>query len=154
MERELADQKARALSSLNDHHQHCGGDVPMVVTQVRGERRETGPAGQKGEVGPVGPPGKTPDLGPVIQQLTARMAEADAVRPKARDQELQDELSWMKMEAERHAETARVLAQASANLTSIPTGIRALASRPPAADPTSHLREVAANLSQQPAAQH
>ncbi len=126
----------------------------MVVSQVRGERGEKGETGQKGETGPAGPPSSTPDLGPVIQQLTSRMAEADAVRQKARDQELQDEMSRMRMEAERHAETARVLAQASANLTSIPTEIRALASKPPAADPTSHLRQAAANLSAQAATQH
>ena len=126
----------------------------MVVSQVRGERGEKGETGQKGETGAMGPPGPTPDLGPVIEQLTSRMAEADRVRQQARDQELQDELSRMRMEAERHAETSRVLAQASANLTSIPTEIRALASKPPAADPTSHLREAAANLSAQAAAQH
>ena len=74
MERELADQKARVLSVLHGHHQHRGGDVPMVVTQVRGERGETGQTGQKGETGPVGPtgpPGQTPDIAPVIEQLTA-----------------------------------------------------------------------------------
>ena len=150
MEGRLAEHKQRVLSELNDHHQRRSGDTPVILTQpgphgVRGER------GEKGE---VGPPGPSPNIDPVIKELTARLNAQDAVRQQARDRELQDELSRVRMEAQRHAETSRVLAEASANLTSIPTAVRALASRPPAADPTSHLREAAAHLSQQAAVQH
>ena len=125
----------------------------MIISQP-GPQGVPGKEGQRGEKGEVGPPGPRPNLEPVIQEMTARLTAQDAVRQQARDRELQDELSRVRMEAQRHAETNRVLAQASANLTSIPTALRALASRPPAADPTSHLREAAANLSQQAAQQH
>ena len=74
MERELADHKARVLSSLHEHHQHRGGDVPMVVTQVQGKQGAQGDAGSRGDTGvrgeqgvpgdrgAPGPPGPPPNL--------------------------------------------------------------------------------------------
>jgi len=152
LEDKLAEHKQRVLSELNDHHQRRSGDTPVIISQP-GPQGVPGKEGQRGEKGEVGPPGPRPNLEPVIQEMTARLTAQDAVRQQARDRELQDELSRVRMEAQRHAETNRVLAQASANLTSIPTALRALASRPPAADPTSHLREAAAHLSRQAAQQ-
>ena len=153
LEDKLAEHKERVLSELNDHHQRRSGDTPVIISQP-GPQGVQGVRGEKGERGEVGPPGPQPNIDGVVKELTARLNAQDAVRQQARDRELQDELSRVRMEAQRHAETSRVLAEASANLTSIPTAVRALASRPPAADPTSHLREAAAHLSQQAAVQH
>ena len=150
LEGRLAEHKQRVLSELNDHHQRRAGETPVILTQP-GPQGVPGKEGQRGERGEVGP---RPNIEPVIKELTARLNAQDAVRQQARDKELQDELSRVRMEAKRHAETSRVLAEASTNLTSIPTAVRAFASRPPAADPTSHLREAAAHLSQQAAVQH
>ena len=56
--------------------------------------------------GPAEPPGPRPNIDGVVQELTARLNAQDAVRQQARDKELQDELSRVRMEAQRHAETS------------------------------------------------
>ena len=159
MEKALADQKSRVIESLHDHHSRRSTATPMVVSEpgqqgIPGSQGVPGAPGVPGPPGVRGPPGPRQNLDPVIQEMTARLNVQDRIRQEARDRELQDELSRVRMEAQRHAEVSRVLAQASANLTSVPDEVRLLASRPPPADPTSHLREAAAHLSQQAAVQH
>ena len=97
-------------------------------------------------------------MDPMIRAMEQRLQAHDATRERAREFELQNELSLMRAEAQRHAETARVLAQASANLTSIPNEIRALreATAPQRVnvDVTSHLRDAQEQLARQAQSNH
>ena len=164
MEKSLADQKERV------HRAHLGdlddrmGDTPVVINRIRGEqgvrgdqgvRGAQGFRGEQGAQGAQGPPGASVNLDPVIRVMESRLNAMEATRERARNQEVQDELALMRMEAQRHAETSRVLAQASANLSSLPSELRAIAQatapRPPAVDVTSHLRQAQEHLARQTA---
>ena len=157
MERELLEQKMRVHRAFRADADDRMGDMPVPLERlVRGERGEQGEVGQRGETGqqgptgPMGPPGAPTrfDLDPVLRVMQQRLDESEATRARARDMELQDELSLIRAEAQRHAETSRVLAQATANLTSIPSELRAVAeatARREPVDTLSHLREAAAH---------
>ena len=157
MERELLEQKMRVHRAFRADADDKMGDMPVPVERlVRGERGERGEVGQRGETGqqgptgPMGPPGAPTrfDMDPVLRVMQQRLDESEATRARARDMELQDELSLVRAEAQRHAETSRVLAQATANLTSIPSELRAVAeatARREPVDTLSHLREAAAH---------
>ena len=124
MTRELEEQRQRVHTAFRADGDDRMGDKPIAMERMmRGERGEKG---EKGEPGPPGAPTKF-DLNPVIKEMQTRLDARDEVRHKARDKEMQDELSTIRMEAQKHAETARALAQMNANLTSIPSEIRAVA---------------------------
>jgi len=84
----------------------------------------------------------------VLNLLTARLDAADATRRRAEDLELQNEVAHAQLEAARHAETARVLAEAAASLKSLPSELRAMHERlhpvPAVPSTDAHLREAAA----------
>ncbi len=152
MARELEDQKQRVHRASRADADDRMGDTPVPLTRLtRGERGERGEQGEQGPRGVTGPPGAPTyiDLDPVIRTMHQRLDAAEAVRATARDKELQDELSLIRMEAQRHAETARVLAQASANLTSIPSELRAVAkatAQQASVDTLSHLHQAVAHI--------
>ena len=157
-EADLADQKARVRVVTQDDHDDRHSDTPTVIHRVRGERGERGTRGDDGTPGapgPQGPAGPSPNLQPVIEEMTRRLGEADAARARARDLELQNELAHLRAEQARNAEISRMAAQAAANLTSIPSEIRIL--QPPApAVPTvdHHARQALEHVSRQAADSH
>ena len=157
-ERDLADQKERVRVVTQDDHDDRHSDTPTVIHRVRGERGERGTRGDDGTPGapgPQGPVGPSPNLQPVIEEMTRRLGEADAARARARDLELQNELAHLRAEQARNAEISRMAAQAAANLTSIPSEIRIL--QPPApAVPTvdHHARQALEHVSRQAADSH
>ena len=148
-EKALADFKSRHLSAMDDHNGRRRGDNPVIVTQT-----QDAPRAPASDPRPAAAPPPPPDYSNVIQEMGRRLSEQDRVRQDARDRELQDELSRIRIEAQRQAETSRVLAQATANLQGIPDSLRLLATQPRAVDPTTHLREAAANMHAQAATQH
>ena len=149
MARELEDQKQRVHRASRADADDRMGDTPVPLTRLtRGERGEQGEQGPRGLPSPPGAPTHI-DLDPVIRTMQQRLDAAEAARATARDKELQDELSLIRMEAQRHAETARVLAQASANLTSIPSELRAVAkatTQQASVDTLSHLHQAVAHI--------
>ena len=157
-EADLADQKARVRVVTQDDHDDRHSDTPTVIHRVRGERGERGTRGDDGTPGapgPQGPAGPSPNLQPVIEEMTRRLGEADAARARARDLELQNELAHLRAEQARNAEISRMAAQAAANLTGIPSEIRIL--QPPApAVPTvdHHARQALEHVSRQAADSH
>ena len=157
-EADLADQKDRVRVVTQDDHDDRHSDTPTVIHRVRGERGERGTRGDDGTPGapgPQGPAGPSPNLQPVIEEMTRRLGEADAARARARDLELQNELAHLRAEQARNAEISRMAAQAAANLTSIPSEIRIL--QPPApAVPTvdHHARQALEHVSRQAADSH
>ena len=161
---QLEEQKGRTHAARRADNDDRDADMPQAVRHIRGERGETGETGQTGAQGPQGmqgvqgspgapgAPGASPNLEPVIREMERRLHESAAIRERAREQELQRELAHIQMESARHAETARVLAQASADLTSIPNELRAMAQamhqRP------DYLREAAQHLGAQAQRNH
>ena len=136
LEKKLTDHKERLLRSHQGDLDDRMGDTPVVINRIRGEqgvRGEQGMTGaqgvrgEQGAQGAQGPPGASVDMNPVLQVMQSRLQEMEATRERARNQEVQDELALMRIEAQRHAETSRVLAQAAADLTSIPNELRAIA---------------------------
>ena len=147
LEKDLAEQKQRVTSAFQHHCDRRMGDTPIIVQETT-----QGEQGVRRPQGPQGVPGPSPNLDPVIREMQSRLDQAEAVRTKARDQELQEELSRMRAEQARQTETARVLAQMQANLTSIPSQLRAVAEAQrnrPNIDVTTHMRDAAAHLGQQ-----
>ena len=83
LEKDLAEQKQRVLSAFQHHYDRGSGDTPIIVQEaMQGEQ------GVRGPQGPQGVPGPPPNLDPVIREMQSRLDRADAVRTKARDQEL------------------------------------------------------------------
>ena len=146
-EKKLDEHHGAVMREFKDHYDSRSGGTPLVVREVvQGER------GVQGEQGVQGPAGPSINLDPVIREMQSRLDEAEVIRTKARDQELQEELSRMRTEQARQTETARVLAQMQANLTSIPSEVRAVAEahrNRSNIDATTHIREAAAHLGQQ-----
>ena len=112
----LADFKSRHLSAMDDHNGRRRGDNPVIVTQT-----QDAPRAPASDPRPAAAPPPPPDYSNVIQEMGRRLSEQDRVRQDARDRELQDELSRIRIEAQRQAETSRVLAQATANLQAFRT---------------------------------
>ena len=84
VEKDLAEQKQRVLTAFQHHYDRRGGETPVIVQEaMQGER------GVRGEQGPQGVPGPAPNLDSVIREMQTRLEQAEAVRTKARDQELQ-----------------------------------------------------------------
>ena len=136
LDRVLQEQHVRVRAVVQADMDDGDRDVPVAAARVQrgdtGMRGETGVRGETGQAGPAGVPGPPGapaqvDLGPVLAQMQGRLDAREAEKDRARDKELQDQLALMRMEAQRHAETARVLAQQQANLTSIPHEVRAMA---------------------------
>ena len=144
LEKDLAEQKQRVMGAFRHHYERRSGDTPIIVQEAA--------QGEQGVRGPQGAPGITPNLDPVIREMQTRLEQAEAVRSKARDQELQEELSRMRAEQARQTERTRVLAEMQANLTSVPSELRAVAEAQrsrPTIDVTTHMRDAAAHLGQQ-----
>ena len=160
MVRELTEQRQRVHRAFEEDRNDRMGDNPVPIERLaRGERGERGGTGPQGQRGPMGPPGAPTsfDLDPVLRTMQHRLDESEAVRVRARDKELQDELSLIRAEAQRHAETARVLAHATANLTSLPNEIRAVAqatTRHATVDTLSHLRQAQEHYDRQARENH
>ena len=61
IEKDLAEQKERAVREIHHHHDVLMGDEPVVVREAaraaQGVRGEPGPRGAEGAVGAQGPPG-------------------------------------------------------------------------------------------------
>ena len=154
-EKKLQEHHGAVMREFQDHNDRRSGDTPMVVQGVQGTQGVQGVQGERGERGVQGErgmPGPPPNLDPVIREMHSRLDQAEAVRVKARDKELEEELSRMRAEQARQTETARVLAQMQANLTSIPSELRAMAEAQrnrPNIDVTTHMREAAAHLGHQ-----
>ena len=143
LDRALQEQHVRVRAVVQADMDDGDRAVPIAAARVQrgdtGMRGETGAKGETGPAGPAGvpgPPGASSaqvDLGPVLAQMQSRLDAREAEKERARDKELQDQLALMRMEAQRHAEMARVLAQQQANLTSIPDEVRAMAAASSAA---------------------
>ena len=87
--------------------------------------------------------------------MTRRLGEAESARSRARDLELQNELVHLRSEQARNAEVARMAAQATANLTSIPSEIRILQPAAPAVPTVDHhARQALDHLGRQAAESH
>ena len=143
-EKKLEEHHGTVMREFKDHYDRGSGDTPMVVQGVQSEQGQRGLQGERGEQGLRGPAGPAPNLDPVIREMQSQLDQAEAVRAKAGDQELQEKLSRLRAEQARQAETARVLAEMQANLTSIPSELRAVAEAQlsrPVIDVRTHMQE-------------
>ena len=148
-EKSLQDHHDRVMSEFKDHYDRRSGGTPIIIKEaVQGEQGvqgQQGPRGEQGLPGARGPPGP-------VDVMMSKLQEAEAVKMKAKQQELEDELSRMRIEQAKQARTASVLAEMQANLTSIPSELRALAEAQrsrPNVDVRTHLQEAAAHLGRQ-----
>ena len=148
----LEEHHDRVMSEFKDHYDRRSGGTPIIIKEamqgqqgVQGPRGEQGLRGEQGVPGPPGPPGPA-------DVMMSKLKESEAVKMKAKQDELTEEISRMRQEQARQAETARVLVQMQANLTSIPSELRAMAEAQrsrPNIDVRTHMQEAAAHLGRQ-----
>ena len=178
-EKKLQEHHSAVMREFREHYDRRSGDTPIVVREVvQGEqgvpgrdgmsvqgppgppgRDAVGREGPPGREGPQGPPGPAVNLDPVIREMHSRLDQAEAIRAKARDKELEEEISRMRAEQARQAEMSRVLAEMQANMTSIPSELRRVAEAQrsvaprPQVDVTTHMQQAAAHIARQAAQQ-